>query len=106
MRYQNDKIKSLVRGKRCYLDIPGICNGQNVVPCHSPDYERMHGKGMSLKAHDIFIVPGCQMCHDAIDMRIWIEEADNTTDLQWFFNRAHANFLLDIIRSGELKDAL
>ena len=110
MRYKNKKLRELCRGKRCYLQIPGICKNRTdtVVPVHSPDYLRMHGKdGMNVKAHDIFIVPGCQDCHDVLDGRRHISNIHITKqDLQWFFDNAHAEFLVDIIKSGELKNVI
>lgn len=119
MRYENKKIKELTRGKKCYLDVPFVCEKDlpTVVPCHSPDYDRIHGKeGMNVKAHDIFLVPGCQKCHDFLDGRATntyykeifsgLTGREKNTLRQFFFNKAHSAFLVDICRSGEIKDAL
>ena len=108
MNYRNDKIKELCRGRRCYIQIPGVCNNDpaTVVPAHSPDYNRMHGKdGFNVKAHDIFIAPACLFCHDALDGRLIIKQMTRQ-DLQWFFDNAHAEFLVDILKSGELEKVL
>lgn len=55
------------RGELCYLRIPGVCIGgmDTTVPCHAnwPEY----GKGMGLKAKDIYTVPGCMACHYWLD---------------------------------------
>lgn len=55
------------RGELCYLRISGVCIGgiQTIVPCHAnwPEY----GKGMGLKAKDIYTVPGCMSCHAWLD---------------------------------------
>lgn len=55
------------RGELCYLRIPGVCIGgmDTTVPCHSN--QSKHGKGMGLKAHDKYTVPGCHACHYEID---------------------------------------
>jgi hypothetical protein len=57
----------LVRGQPCYLLVPGVLVHQlaTVVPCHSN--QSIHGKGMGIKAHDEFTVPGCDACHRELD---------------------------------------
>jgi hypothetical protein len=55
----------LCKGQPCYLRIPGICTGQAHDPCHSN--QAIHGKGKSIKAHDVFTVPGCRACHNELD---------------------------------------
>ena len=58
---------AMCRGQRCYLQIPGVCTNdrETVVPCHSN--QAKHGKGMGIKALDIFTVPGCACCHRELD---------------------------------------
>lgn len=56
---------AMCRGQRCYLAIAGICDHGPGVPCHSN--QAQHGKGMGLKALDVFTVPGCASCHREID---------------------------------------
>lgn len=55
------------RGELCFIRIPGVCIGgvETTVPAHSN--QARHGKGMGLKAHDIFTVPACHACHAEID---------------------------------------
>jgi hypothetical protein len=55
----------LCKGQPCYLRIPGVCTGQAHDPCHSN--QAIHGKGKSIKAHDVYTVPGCRSCHDELD---------------------------------------
>lgn len=57
----------LVRGQPCYVLVPGVLvhDPATVVPCHSN--QSIHGKGMGIKAHDEFTVPGCAECHREID---------------------------------------
>lgn len=54
-------------GELCFLRIPGACIGgmDTTVPAHSN--QSRHGKGMGIKAHDEFTVPGCHACHYQID---------------------------------------
>ena len=51
----------------CWLLVPGIrCAPRaTVVPCHANQIAR--GKGMGLKANDLYTVPGCMNCHHEID---------------------------------------
>lgn len=57
----------LCKGQLCYLLVPGVLvhKRATVVPCHSN--QAIHGKGMGIKAHDEFTVPGCDECHREID---------------------------------------
>lgn len=57
----------LCRGQPCYIRLPGLfCSSDaTVVPCHSNSSQ--HGKGMGIKAHDEYTVPGCSECHRELD---------------------------------------
>lgn len=65
----NQSYLEACRGERCYLGVGGVCLGASgrstVVPCHSNQLQ--HGKGMGIKAHDMYTVPGCMACHAWID---------------------------------------
>jgi hypothetical protein len=77
---------ALVRGQPCYLLLPGILRHDpaTVVPCHSN--QSIHGKGMGIKAHDEFTVPGCDACHRELD-----QGSRFTRDEKFgFWNRAYA----------------
>lgn len=64
---------AMCRGQHCYLLIGGICSHGPTVPCHSN--QAQHGKGMGLKALDVFTVPGCPHCHREIDQgRLFTKE--------------------------------
>jgi hypothetical protein len=67
-RAGHDKAKrDACRDQPCYLDVPGVCMGgtATTVPCHANWSE--YGKGMGLKAHDVYTVPGCSACHHWLD---------------------------------------
>ena len=57
----------LCRGQPCYLLLPSVRahDGETVVPAHSN--QSQHGKGMGLKASDIFTIPACGKCHHELD---------------------------------------
>lgn len=61
------KMLAACRGEHCYLAVPDVClsTSETVVPCHSN--EQQHGKGIGIKAHDKFTVPGCMACHAWLD---------------------------------------
>lgn len=58
---------ALCRGQECFLMLPMVRfhDRATVVPCHSN--QSRHGKGMGIKASDVFTVPGCFECHYQID---------------------------------------
>lgn len=62
MIYRNKKLTDSARNEQCVS-----CGAPNSVWCHSN--EHLHGKGRSIKAHDIFGFYGCQACHDWFDGR-------------------------------------
>jgi hypothetical protein len=78
------------------------CNGDpaTTVWCHSNHSE--HGKGVGLKAHDIFGFYGCSACHrwydeDSKFFRVGPEVREH------YFRRAHDTSLLRLVQKGVLK---
>ena len=57
----------LCRGQDCYLMLPHVHvhDPETVVPAHSN--QARHGKGIGIKAGDIYTVPACHACHAEID---------------------------------------
>ncbi|WP_150721644.1 nuclease domain-containing protein [Pandoraea capi] len=74
---KDKKMLEACRGERCYLIVPGIClpTAETVVPCHSN--EQRHGKGMGVKAHDKYTVPGCAACH------AWLDQGRATKEVKF-----------------------
>lgn len=66
-RAGDERYLAMCRGQRCWLLVPGIAyhDPETVVPCHSNSLAR--GKGMGMKADHRYTVPGCYLCHMAID---------------------------------------
>lgn len=67
---------AMCRGQPCYLLVPGVAVHpiDTVVPAHSN--QSIHGKGMGLKALDIYSVPGCAACHHEIDQGAHFTKAE------------------------------
>jgi len=106
--FRSKKFLDLAKGEQCFINIPGICsrnpNDETVVACHSPDFERMHGKsGYTVKAHDIFSVPGCHKCHDFIDNRSHVEVSTTVKQQDW--NRAHARWIVHCLQTEKIQVA-
>lgn len=62
MNYRNAKVLQEARNHPCQLC--GAGDG-TVVAAHSN--QSRHGKGMQIKAHDIFVAYLCGICHHQID---------------------------------------
>lgn len=64
---RNRKFLDLCHFAPCFLSIEGVCqSGVNpFVPAHS-NHQR-HGRGMSHKSHDCYVVPACPPCHHELD---------------------------------------
>ncbi|MFY2855005.1 nuclease domain-containing protein [Achromobacter xylosoxidans] len=81
------KYLAACRGEPCYLQIPGVCRGEleSVVPCHAnwSDY----GKGMGIKAPDIYTVPGCARCHACLDQGMTLTKAEKKATWEWAYTR-------------------
>ena len=65
MNYRNRALLDLAYSFDCLLNIEGVCTGGTGEPCHA-NWSRQ-GKGMSIKAHDCYAVPGCRACHNWLD---------------------------------------
>jgi len=65
-------LRNSARGQECTIRLPGICNRDpaTTVLCHLP------GGGASIKHPDIFGAFGCLACHDEVDRRTRIGDAE------------------------------
>ncbi len=66
MTYRNRPYLDFLRDLPCMLRVPGFCTMTQSVACHS-NMQR-HGRGFSHKSHDCFAVPGCNECHQWLDI--------------------------------------
>ncbi len=61
-------IRQSARGQPCTVHAPG-CTGDNETTVWAHSNLQLHGKGMGLKAHDIFGCYACVSCHAWLDQR-------------------------------------
>jgi len=80
---------ALCRGQPCYLQIGTCSSYETVVPCHSN--QAAHGKGMGLKASDIYTVPGCHKCHAELDQGNKFDKAQKFE----IWNSAYSRWVVD-----------
>lgn len=92
MNYRNRALLDLAHQMPCTLNIDGVCQGGlESEPAHSN--QQIHGKGMSIKAHDVFFAAACRACHHELDhgtkfnkeekREIWRHAFDKTYLLLW-----------------------
>lgn len=79
----------------CLLQIPLVCDGGRGEPCHS-NQQIIQGKGMSIKADDCFVVPGCRRCHMALDSGSKLSREEK----QDLWNRAYFNYQRILWKEG------
>jgi hypothetical protein len=84
---QDKTYLSACRGQLCFLSIAGVCRSESdtVVPCHAnwADY----GKGMGIKAKDIYTVPGCMRCHAELDQGFSLTKEAKRAVWEWAYTR-------------------
>lgn len=98
---RSPKYLKSARGKSCQMRIPGHCNGNpdTVVAAHS-NLGR-HGKGMGIKAADVFVAHACSGCHDAYDGRVRTQYGRD--ELQEFWQRGFERTLVAEIAAGVIR---
>ena len=85
--YHEPRCLAACRGEACFLELQGICCGdrETVVPCHAN--WSTYGKGMGIKAHDIYTVPGCFRCHACLDSGFSLTSDEKRATWEWAYNR-------------------
>lgn len=67
--YENRALLDLAhRVQECQLQLPGVCehfSPNGCEPAHANGQE--YGKGMGLKAHDVYHAAACHSCHAELD---------------------------------------
>ena len=65
-------LRDSARGQECTIRLPGICNRDpaTTVLCHLP------GGGTGMKHSDIHAAFACSSCHDEVDRRTQIDDAE------------------------------
>lgn len=90
-RNEGPDYAGMCRGRECYLRLPDIHqhDAETVVPCHSNS--SLRGKGMALKALDVYTVPGCSECHRELDQGNLYTKAEKFA----FWERAYVRWEID-----------
>jgi hypothetical protein len=67
VEHRNPALLAMARGKRCLLQVPGVCNcdPRTTVAAHSN--WSIHGKSGARKADDMYVVNSCSACHSWLD---------------------------------------
>jgi Protein of unknown function (DUF1364). len=69
-------LRRLARGRDCQVRIPGVCNFDPATTVLA--HYRLAGTcGMGLKPHDLLGSWACSSCHDEIDRRTRLMDAEN-----------------------------
>lgn len=100
MNFRSRALLNLCYEFDCLLQIEGVCTGGTGEPCHANWPE--HGKGMGMKAHDCYAVPGCRACHMALDQGSKLS-GEQRKDI---WHRAFWKFLAMLWNRGMLRVAL
>lgn len=90
VEHRNPTLLAMARGKRCLLQVPGVCNcdPKTTVAAHSN--WSIHGKSGARKADDIYVVNSCSACHT------WLDQGPAPKHVkQAAFMRAHLDQVLE-----------
>ena len=89
-------ILQSAKGEYCTVQGPH-CNGNPDTTVWAHSNRQVHGKGMGIKAHDIFGCYACSSCHDWIDGRVSPGDSYAVADAM---SRAMARSILALINKG------
>ena len=97
--WRSPKYLSSARGQDCTLNLPSICshNSETVVAAHSNWHE--HGRGMGIKASDVFVADACSACHAELDQGNQFSEEEKRN----YWERGFRATLLRRLEQGILK---
>lgn len=97
MNYRNRDLLDLAYAIPCQFNLTCCEGGDSGEPAHSNQIR--HGKGGSIKAHDIFFAAGCRSCHREID------QGNNMTRQEKFdaWQRAYESTMLELWRRGLIR---
>ena len=93
--FRSKKVLNAAREMACQFC--GIDNG-TIVMAHSNQLK--HGKGMGIKASDVFVAALCYTCHNIVDGRCAPDMARETRDYLW--TTAHKNTIAYLMKKGLL----
>lgn len=93
MNYRNRDLLDLAYQLECTLRLP-CCEGGIGEPAHSN--QSRHGKGGSIKAHDLFFASACRSCHREIDQGKTMSREEKVEVWQ----RGHESTMLQLWQLG------
>ena len=95
--YRNKKLTQFARDRACTLRIPGVCDGGGETSVWAHSNSQRHGKGMGIKAHDIFGCIACHGCHQ------WLDTSHELKyDKEALFREAWERSLIEAANAGVL----
>lgn len=65
MTFRSRDLLALAHQLSCQVRVDGVCEGGEGEPAHSN--QQRHGKGMAIKASDVFFASACRACHHELD---------------------------------------
>jgi len=101
MMFRSQNYLAAAKGRACTLKIPGVCNWNASTTVSAHSNLGRHGKGMGIKANDIFSAHACSACHDVYDRRVPSDYSKE--ELQDLWQRGFEETLLRNLESGLLK---
>ncbi len=101
MMFRSHKYLAAAKGRACTLKIPGVCNWDASTTVSAHSNLGRHGKGMGIKAHDIFVAHACSNCHGAVDGHLKTDYSKE--ELQHYWQRGFEETLLRNLQDGLLK---
>lgn len=98
MIYRNRAALDLAHDMHeCTIGVPGVCVGYAVEGCEPAHGGQALGKGMGIKAGDVFAA-ACHACHAEIDQGKLLTKGEKES----YIHRGMARTWLALMRSGRL----
>lgn len=90
VEHRNPALLAMARGKRCLLQVPGVCNNNPATTVAAHSNWSIHGKSGARKADDMYVVNSCSACHT------WLDQGPATKPVKLaVFMRAHLDQVLE-----------
>lgn len=101
-RYENERLRKLVRDLPCYATFPHKCvQHLGCVPAHAN--WGLWGKGVGVKVSDCFIASVCHHAHQIIDRQVPSDMSEDVLQQEWL--RAYISTQDHLWRTQKVKVA-
>ena len=67
MNFVSLELRKSARGRKCQLNIPGVCNENRETTVWAHCNSVATNKGFGIKSHDLFGCDACSACHYWLD---------------------------------------